>query len=133
MPPQALLPLIKKCQFYLPRGEYKKVGHITRGVYVLHRKKSAANQKKVFEVFYIGVAGVAKKATSGIQSRLRSHDKTKEDWTHFSFYEVHDNVSGEQIRELEDLFLRIFRHDPRVKLDNKQHGSKALWHLSKLP
>ena len=64
--------------------------------------------------------------------RIRNHDKTKKDgWTHYSFFEVHDNVSRGEILELEGLFLRIFRHDPRVKLDNVQLGSGILRSLSK--
>ena len=130
MPPQAPLKLIKRCRLYLRRGE-AGIPHITRGIYILYRKKPVRGKEKAYEVFYIGVGGVSKKATSGIRSRIRKHQKTKEDWTHYSFFEVHDNVSREEILELEGLFLRIFRHDPRVRLDNKQLGSSILRRLSK--
>lgn len=115
----------------MPRGEWKKIPHITRGVYALYRQKPGRSKEKVFEVFYIGVGGVSKKAKSGIGARIKNHHKTKEEWTHYSFFEVHDNVSREEILELEGLFLRIFRHDPRVRLDNKQLGSSILRRLSK--
>jgi hypothetical protein len=129
MPKQAPLRLIKRCRLYLRRGDWK-VPHITRGVYVLYKKKPG--KEKIYEVFYIGVAGVSKDARSGISARIKNHHKTKKDgWTHYSFFEVHDNVSREEILELEGLFLRVFRHDPRVKLDNKQLGSAILWKLSK--
>ena len=130
MPPQAPLRLIKRCRLYVPRGD-GKIPHITRGIYVLYRRKLGRGKHKIYEVFYIGVGGVAKKAKSGIRSRIGNHDKKKEDWTHYSFFEVHDNISREEILELEGLFLRVFRHDPRVRLDNKQKGSSVLRELSK--
>jgi hypothetical protein len=44
---------------------------------------------------------------------------------------VHDNVSREEILELESFLLAIFRHDPRIQLANKQKSSKRLWQLRK--
>jgi hypothetical protein len=82
-------------------------------------------------VFYIGVGGVSKNARSGVGGRIKDHAKKKHGWTHYSFFEVHDNVSREEILELEALLLRIFRHDRRVELDNVQRGSTTLWRLSK--
>ena len=32
-------------------------------------------------------------------------------WSHFSFYEVHDNISEREISELEALILHIFHKD----------------------
>lgn len=78
---------------------------------------------------YIGVAGVAKNPKSGIRGRLQSHRKHRTDWSHYSFFEVHDNVTREEILELESLFLAIFRHDPRIQLENKQKGSTSLYKL----
>lgn len=104
---------------------------ITRGIYVLYRAKSSRRAKKIFEVFYIGVGGVSRKPKSGVGGRIKNHDKTKDDWTHYSVFEVHDNISREEILELEGLLLRIFRHDPRVKLANRQLGSRIFKSLSK--
>jgi hypothetical protein len=42
---------------------------------------------------------------------------------------VHDNVSREEILELESFLLAIFMHDPRVELENKLRSSKRLWKL----
>jgi hypothetical protein len=61
-----------------------------------------------------------------VRSRLRSHDKNRRQWTHYSFFEVHDNIGREEIREIEALLLAIFRDDPRISLENKQRGSLAL-------
>jgi hypothetical protein len=130
MPKQAPLRLIKRCRLYLRRGKWK-IPQVTRGIYILYNKKPRRGGKKIYEVFYIGVGGVAKKAKSGVEKRIRSHNKTKEGWTHYSFFEVHDNVSRREILELEGLFLRVFRDDPRVKLDNKQPGSVIFKSLSK--
>jgi hypothetical protein len=129
MPKQAPLRLIKRCRLHLERDDCK-IPPITRGVYVLYRA-GTSHGKKRFEVFYIGVGGVSKNARSGVGARIKHHAKTKDDWTHYSFFEVHDNISREEILELEGLFLRIFRHDPRVKLANVQLGSKILKRLSK--
>ena len=131
MPKQAPLRIIKRCRLYLPRGQWK-IPHVTRGIYVLYQKKAGRGKEKTYEVFYIGVGGVSKNAKSGVGGRIKNHHKTKKGrWTHYSFFEVHDNGSREEILELEGLFLRIFRHDSRVQLDNVQLGSKTLWSLSK--
>ena len=106
---------------------------ITRGVYVLYKeekKPSGDGRKgKIYRVIYLGVAGVAKEPRSGIGHRLRHHDQTRKGWTHYSFFEVHDNVSREEILELESFLLAVFRHDPRIELENKQRSSKRLREL----
>ena len=55
---------------------------------------------------------------------MKAHDKKKADWTHFTIFEVHDNISREEIRELEALFLHIYRKDRRANGLNRQlrHG-----------
>ena len=131
MPKQAPLTLIKRCRLYLQRGEGTQIPHVTRGIYVLYRAQPSRRGKKIFEVFYIGVGGVSQNPKSGIGRRIRKHDKKKSDWTHYSLFEVHDNISRAEILELEGLFLRIFRHDPRVKLANLQLGAKIFKSLSK--
>jgi hypothetical protein len=132
MPNQAPLRIIKRCRLYLPRGQWKKIPPVTRGFYILYKKNSGRGNAKTYEVFYIGVAGVSRHGMTGIGGRIKSHHKTKKTgWTHYSFFEVHDNIPREEILELESLFLRIFRHDPRVKLDNVQLGSRTLRNLSK--
>ncbi|SRR5258706_8496149 len=129
MPKQSPLRIIKSWRRYELRGDWKYLLKITRGVYVLY-KEQKRREHKIFHVVYIGVAGVAKEAKTGIGSRLRQHNKsTKKDWSHYSFFEVHDNVSREEILELENFLLAIFRHDPRVELANKQKSSKHMLNL----
>ncbi len=126
MPLQSLLRIIKRWRRYEQRGDWRFVLPITRGVYVLYLLKRGK-----YRVVYIGVAGVTKVQKSGIASRLRSHHKKRKNWTHYSFFEVHDNVSHDEIRELESFLLSIFRHDDRIGLENKQKSSKAFSKLRK--
>jgi hypothetical protein len=141
MPAEAPLRLIKNCHLYQERVSCNVKGyipHVTRGLYVLYKEGHRKRGKKNFEVTYIGVGGVkGKLAKSGVHGRIRTHDKrAKEkkikDWTHYSYFEVHDNISREEIRQLESLLLTIFKHDERIRLDNIQHGGSALRKLSKL-
>jgi len=62
-------------------------------------------------------------------------------WTHFSVFEVHDNVRGEEIEELEGLLRHIYRRDSGANRLNEQRAfaklnrvrSKQLddWHTTK--
>ncbi|MDE2466039.1 MAG: hypothetical protein KGO02_20330 [Alphaproteobacteria bacterium] len=125
MTKQSLLKTIKRWKRYQDRGDWSSIPVHTRGFYVLYRK----GRGKRYEVVYIGVAGLGAKLKGGITSRLRRHNKRIKDWSHYSFFEVHDNVTREDIRELECLLLSIFRHDPRIKLENIQKGSRVLYEL----
>lgn len=127
MPRQAPLRTIKRWLRYELRGSWKLVPKGTRGLYVLYRKRRG----ELYEVSYIGVAGLGPTGGGGIRSRLKSHDLRKPDWTHFSLFEVHDNIDRDEIREIEALLLGIFRHDPRIQLSNKQTGSRKLYELRK--
>jgi hypothetical protein len=141
MPAEAPLRLIKNCHLYQERGTCRvrdHIPHVTRGLYVLYKQGHQKNGKKTFEVTYIGVGGVqSKEAKTGVGGRIRTHDKRArekkiKDWTHYSYFEVHNNISREEIRQLESLLLTIFKHDERISLDNIQHGGSALRKLSKL-
>lgn len=124
MPSQSPLRIVKRWRRYEPRGDWRFVLPVTRGVYILYSLKRGQ-----YRVVYIGVAGLSKTAKSGIASRLRSHDKNRKKWSHYSFFEVHDNISHDEIRELENFLLSIFRHDDRIALENKQKSSKAFMKL----
>jgi hypothetical protein len=41
---------------------------------------------------------------AAIKGRLKRHDNRNEGWTYYSFFEVHDNITREDIREPENLF-----------------------------
>lgn len=121
MPQQSPLRTIKKWRKYAERSEIGDVPRNTRGVYVLYREKRGS-----FEVSYIGVAGLKLGGNGGVRGRLRGHRRHKKNWTHFSVFEVHENVTREDIRELEVLLLGIFRDDHRIGLLNVQLGSSSL-------
>jgi hypothetical protein len=71
------------------------------------------------------MAGGEKKA--GINGRLRSHLKKKANqWTHFSAFEVWDNIREDEVRELEGIFRHIYRKDTRANRLNKQRSFKKL-------
>src|SRR5690349_10190103 len=62
-----------------------------------------------FDVVYVGLS------RSGVRARLRAHARVKSDlWTHFSLFEVFDNVRDEEIEELEGLLRQIYRMDSRA-------------------
>lgn len=127
----SLLRLTKRCRLFRPLSEIKSIPSITRGLYILYRKaKLGKDHKKRFDVVYIGVAGTGEKPKRGIHGRLSDHLKKKKGWTHYSFFEVHDNIRGDEILELEGLLLHIFRYDPRIELQNRQVGSRRLKKLS---
>ena len=125
MPKQSELRLIKRCRLYEKRGTWKFDLPVTRGFYVLYKKENDA-----YKVKYIGVGGIGKVQKTGIFGRLKNHDKNKKDWDYYSFFEVHDNITAEEIRELEILPLTIFRHDQNVQLLNKQLKAKEIKRLS---
>lgn len=118
--PQSELRLIKHCTEFLPQSDFSRIRRYTRGIYVLFNKRP----KGKFDVVYVGMAGGEK---AGIRGRLRRHRCCKGDlWTHFSAFEVWDNIREEEVRELEGLFRHIYRKDTRANILNKQKGFKKL-------
>lgn len=95
--PETELKLFKRCVEFQPLEEIKNVPPGIRGIYPLLRWRPRVKQ---FDVVYVGMA------RTGVRVRLRSHaqSKSKPDlWTHFSMFEVFDNVRGEEIQKLEGL------------------------------
>jgi hypothetical protein len=63
----------------------------------------------------------------GLRGRLISHAKSKRRgglWTHFSAFEVWDNIRDEEVTELEGLFRHIYRKDSAANALNIQRGFK---------
>lgn len=119
------LRLIKHCAEYLPQNDVDRIPKLTRGIYVLYKYRP---KTRMYDVVYVGMAGGEVK--SGIGGRLRSHvRKKKRHWTHFSAYEVWDNIREEEVRELEGLFRHIYRKDSRAGKLNKQKGFNKLRRL----
>ncbi|MHC4739524.1 MAG: GIY-YIG nuclease family protein, partial [Planctomycetota bacterium] len=108
------LRLIKHCVEYIKRSKenIENIPRKIRGIYVLYKKRSKRMKPKggnAYDVVYIGMVGGEKQA--GVGGRLRSHNKQKEGWTHFSIFEVWDNIREEEVRELEGILRHVFRKD----------------------
>ena len=75
------------------------------------------------DLVYVGMA------ENSVRSRLRSHANSLSKWgmwTHFSVFEVWDNISPQEIRELEGLFRHLYRLDSRANSLNIQRSYKPL-------
>jgi hypothetical protein len=115
--PASELKFIKRFAEFRSRADIAKVPSFTRGIYALLEHRPGPN---IYDVIYVGMAGGEK---AGIRGRLRSHSKSKSKsdlWTHFSIFEVWDNVTENEVKELEGLFRQIYRKDERANKLNRQ-------------
>ncbi len=120
------LRLIKRCAEFLHKSESYRIPAYTRGIYALLKKRPNGR----FDVVYIGMAAGTK--TASIRGRLRVHKKKKDKlWTHFSAFEVWDNIREEEIQELEGIFRHIYRKDTRANKLNTQRSFKKLTQVRK--
>ncbi len=114
--PQSPLRLIRQSAEFVSKDHVRRVPRKRRGLYVLYQRRFA-NGKERFDVVYVGMT------TSGVHGRLEDHLKSKPDlWSHFSVYQVWDNVRDDEIGELEGLFRHIYRKDSRANALNVQKG-----------
>ena len=112
------LRLIKRFSEFQPLANVKQVPRSRRGIYVLYHRRTVSNVER-FDVVYVGMA------TVGMRGRLESHAKNKKGlWTHFSAFEVWDNIRDEEIVELEGLFRHFYRKDSRANKLNVQRNFK---------
>lgn len=112
------LRLIKRCAEYQPMAQISSMPGKKRGIYVLYKKRRAQDK---YSVVYIGLA------TNSMRKRLNAHRRRKADlWTHFSVFEVWDNIRDEEIVELEGLFRHFYKKDPEANRLNKQRGFKKI-------
>lgn len=120
------LRLIKNVLEYQSIDDIFRVPVQTRGVYALYQYNK---RRDTYDVVYIGMARGDK---TGIRGRLNKHSERKRGlWTHYSAYEVWDNVSEVEVEELEGLFHHMFRYDSKANRLNKQKGYKKLARLSR--
>ena len=120
--PVSELRLIKRCAEFVHKDDVKKVPAYTRGIYVLFKYRP---KLKRYDVVYIGMAAGTK--TASIRGRLRVHRRRKGKlWSHFSAFEVWDNIREEEIKELEGLFRHIYRKDTKANRLNQQRAFKKL-------
>ena len=107
---------------YLPVAEWNTLPRGLRGIYVLYKYKPRANR---YDVVYVGMAAAGRRG--GIRGRLRKHVLKKSGlWSHFSAFEVWDNVRDEDIWELEGLFRHIYKSDSTANRLNVQRGYAKL-------
>jgi hypothetical protein len=100
--PETPLRLIKRSAEFQPIEKVCDVPRRRRGVYVLYRCQKFKGTQ-YFNVVYIGMS------TKSMFFRLRRHVRKKADlWTHFSVFEVWDNIRDDEIVELEGLFRHLY-------------------------
>jgi hypothetical protein len=123
--PVSELRLIKHCVEFENKKDVSNIPRRTRGIYVLFKYRPKLDK---YDVVYIGMAGGEKKA--GIGGRLRAHAKNKPgEWTHFSAFEVWDNIREEEVRELEGILRHVYRKDSHA---NKLGIQKSFKKLTKI-
>ena len=122
--PQSVLWLFKRSAEFIPKDDLSSLPRKIRGVYVLYRHYRKQQRDK-YDVVYVDMAAAGRRG--GIRGRLTSHCRKKGDlWTHFSAFEVWDNITNEQVVELEGLFRHIYRKDTRANRLNVQRGFKKM-------
>lgn len=108
--------------------DVEKLPRRLRGIYVLYKY---SRRTRCHDVVYVGMAWAATRV--GIKGRLRSHLRSKAKlWTHFSVFEVWENVRDEEITELEGFFRQIYRSDYRANRLNTQRSFKKLKRIPKI-
>jgi hypothetical protein len=124
MPAATELNLIKRAAEFCTLDEVGAVPRNTRGIYALLRRFRQKGSSEHYRVVYIGMASGNR---TGVKGRLYKHKKKKVgEWTHFSVFEVHDNITDTQVQELEGILRHIFRRDPTANRLGVQRGYKKL-------
>ena len=110
--------LFKNCLEYRPLIRVKdEVPPRVRGIYILYNSPD----EREMNVVYIGMS---RGVDFGVGSRLLTHSKKKSRlWTHFSVYEVWDNITESQVQELEGLFRHVYAKDKKANELNFQKKS----------
>ncbi|MBY0382454.1 MAG: hypothetical protein K2W78_11100 [Xanthobacteraceae bacterium] len=122
---QSVLRFVRRSAEFLAAEKISQLRNSLRGIYVLYQLNDSGG-KEHYEVKYIGMS---RGDRLGIKGRLRSHKRSKrkaESWTHFSVFQVWDNVTKEEIEELEGLARHLYRRDSTANTMNIQRGYKKL-------
>lgn len=122
--PQSELRLIKRSAEFIEKAQASLLPRQLRGIYVLYRRQGSRSLEK-FRVVYVGMTAAGRRG--GIRGRLLRHKKSNrkgELWTHFSAFEVWDNIRDDEVAELEGLLRHIYRYDPAANNLNIQKGFK---------
>ncbi len=130
---ESALRLVKASAEFISKDRLNELPKELRGFYVLYRQLRRVGTRPKFEVLYVGMATAGRRG--GIRGRLNSHRKYRrkgQHLTHFSAFEVWDNVRQEEVAELEGLLRHIYRKDPRANRLNIQRGFKKARRLQKI-
>jgi len=127
--PQSPLRLVMRSGEFIPKEKLKDLPRGLRGIYVLYNSEpNPRNPKRPkYNVLYVGMASVGRRG--GIRGRLFSHSRSKRkgsEWSHFSVFEVWDNIRDEEVVELEGLFRHIYRRDATANRLNIQRSYRPL-------
>jgi hypothetical protein len=108
---------------FVEKEYWDNVPDNTRGIYAL----LDSVKPERFDVVYVGKSA-GKEA--GIYARLKDHVNSKRlKWTHFTIFEVHDNITAQEITELEGLFRHMYRKDSGANKYNRQLCHKPFQNL----
>jgi hypothetical protein len=118
------LRLVKRIVEFHPKEEVDLIPPRRRGLYVLYNYEEK-NGKGHYEVVYVG----SSTKMCGRLKNQRQSERKSSLWTHFSAYEAWDNVTDNDIRELEGLFRHIYRKDSQA---NKLNIQRAFDKLAKV-
>lgn len=119
--PISELRLIKRFIEYVPKKQWVEVPPRVRGIYALYKYR---RRNKAYNVVYVGMSGGP---ATGVRGRIKNHFiKKAELWTHFSIFQVWDNVREEEVRELEGILRQIYRKDAKANKLNVQKRFKKL-------
>ena len=124
--PQSEMRLIKSVLEYLPRGDWPTIDAEVRGFSVLYNHRKRRGNDDNFDFVYVGMA------QNNVRGRLKNHANSWKkwgEWTHFSVFEVWDNISPQEIGELEGLFRHLYRWDSKANSLNIQRSYKPLQRL----
>ena len=127
--PYSKLRFIKRCAEYLTRDSIRYIPKNTRGIYTLSLKSKNLDK---YEIVYVGMS---RGKSAGIRSRITKHAASKRKnidpkkaWTHFSIYEVWDNISEQEIQEIEGLLKHLYR---KSALSNPLNQQRRFTKLAK--
>ena len=118
------LRLVRRSAEFIAKDDVKLLPRMLRGIYVLYKRCRNRGRER-YDVLYVGMAAAGRRG--GMRGRLMSHARSKRKgklWTHFSAFEVWDNIRDEEVAELEGLFRHIYRKDSAASALNIQRGFK---------
>lgn len=101
-------------------AEIEFVPPATKGIFVLYRHI----ENDLMELVYIG-AGMGDQ--DGLKGQLQMHRNLQHHaWTHFSIFQVWENIPKKQMKELAGFFRHVYRNTGYAKSVMETHEYKPL-------